>query len=386
MTEFCFVSEPFKPAKWLHPFRKRDVAEHAGSSEYFFYLSRNALNYGLRPMNLAPGDEVLVPSFICSVASEAIEAAGATPIFFEVNADCSLNLDAVKPQINARTKAVLAVHYFGIPTDLTELQALCRENGLYLIEYCAHSLGGRCPETGTPIGSFGDISIFSWRKFLSISDGASLIVNNPELDGASYPPSAGLGFNLRAAKSMLDQAFKGGWAPNLRRFIEATRELVKPSRKASSPPPDQNGEVIERECFDNAMVDYPISGVSKFLLLRSAIPKISSVRRRNYQYLIDGLSSISGVRPLVPNFPADASPLVLALRIGDLSDAHLEFRKRGVPASDWGTVKPLTFDADVYPVAEELYRNLVFLPVHQDLETEDLDRTLSVATDVAHGA
>lgn len=333
-------------------------------------------------MRLAAGDEILVPAYICSVVTDAIEAAGVSPRFYEVNADCSLSLDAIESEINSNTRAILAVRFFGLPTDMTKLRSLCEKEDLYLIEDCAHSLGGVDPSTRTEIGSTGDIAIFSWRKSLAINDGASLVVNSPELDIRPELASPNLKLNLRAAKSLVDQAFKSGWAPRLRGLVESIRKRTRRERCASSSI-DQPVGIVKSDAFDNRMLEYPTSRISNFLLKRSLISRIGNARLQHYRSLVKGLSPMEAFHPLAASLPDGASPWVLALRVNGLINAHQEFRKRGIPASHWGDVRPPAIDASSYPIADDLFRNLVFLPVHQDLEPEHLELILSVAAEVA---
>jgi len=334
-------------------------------------------------MNLADGDEILVPAYICSVVHEAIEAAGAIPRFYEINADCSLDLSEIEPRINSRTRAILAVHFFGVPTEMTHLRTLCREKGLYLIEDCAHILGDRDQGICTSIGSAGDIAIFSWRKFLAINDGASLIINNSELEIRLRLASTNLALNLRAAKGLLDQAFKSGWAPGLRRFVEFIRDQVRRDKSARENSVGNTLGTMSFDSFDIDSMDCPISDLSKYFLLRSATSQIANARRQHYRVLVDGLSQLRVFRPLAPSIPDDSSPWLLALRVEGMKDAHKEFRRRGIPASHWGDVRPPAVDAPSYPIADDLYCNLIFLPIHQDLRPEHLDKIISVAADLA---
>src|SRR5262249_8091118 len=145
---------------------------------YSLFWARNAIYHCLSALEIQPGDKVLVPSFHCASMIEPIVQHGARVIFYKIKRDCSVDFTDVEAKIDAQTRAILAIHYFGFPQMLGPLQQLCRERKLYLIEDCAHVLLGQVKENA--LGSYGDVSIFSWRKFLPIYDGGYLIINNPD--------------------------------------------------------------------------------------------------------------------------------------------------------------------------------------------------------------
>lgn len=141
----------------------------------YFRLGRHALLAGLKLLQLRAGDAVLVPAFICRDLLAPIHAAGAQPVFYEV--DRQLRPAAPSDVQNAR--AVLAVNYFGFPQDLSSFRVYCEQRGAALIEDNAHGFLS-CDETGAALGSRGDLGVFSIRKTFSLPDGAALLANKPE--------------------------------------------------------------------------------------------------------------------------------------------------------------------------------------------------------------
>jgi perosamine synthetase len=99
---------------------------------------------------------------------------------------------------------VLVVHYFGFPQPIVKIKEFCKERGLYLLEDCAHVLQGRTEE-GIVLGTSGDISIFSWRKFLPVYDGGQLVINNPALKLDTPWDTGSPLFTLKIAKNLLDK-------------------------------------------------------------------------------------------------------------------------------------------------------------------------------------
>lgn len=115
----------------------------------------------LKALNIGPGDEVIVPAHTWISTSEVVMTAGATPVFADVDFDtCCIDVDDVKRKITANTKAIIGVHLYGHPADLTALKQLCEAHNLYLIEDCAQAHGSRY--NAQLVGSFGTASSFSF--------------------------------------------------------------------------------------------------------------------------------------------------------------------------------------------------------------------------------
>lgn len=139
-----------------------------------------ALHLILAAMGVGPGDEVIVPSFTWVATANAVIYCGATPVFADVLPD-TFNLDPadVRRRITARTRAVLAVHLFGLCADLDGLAAAC--GGVPLIEDAACATGSEY--RGRPAGSFGIAAAFSFhpRKSITTGEGGMLTTDDDAL-------------------------------------------------------------------------------------------------------------------------------------------------------------------------------------------------------------
>jgi perosamine synthetase len=140
-----------------------------------------ALHLACLALGLKPGDEVIMPSLTYVASANAVAYCGAKPVF----ADCDLaTWNATAEQIERawtpRTVGVLAVHLYGMPTDIENIAKLCKARGAWLLEDCAESLGATV--SGKPTGSFGDASTFSFygNKTISTGEGGALYVRDPE--------------------------------------------------------------------------------------------------------------------------------------------------------------------------------------------------------------
>jgi dTDP-4-amino-4,6-dideoxygalactose transaminase len=133
-------------------------------------------------LNIAPGDEVLVPAFSFVSTANAFATRGATPVLVDVRPD-TLNIDErrVGEAVGPRTRAIVVMHYGGIGCALDELMGLAAERGIAVVEDNAHGLFGAY--RGRGLGSFGSLAALSFHhtKNFSCGEGGALVVNDSGL-------------------------------------------------------------------------------------------------------------------------------------------------------------------------------------------------------------
>jgi len=128
------------------------------------------------------GDEVIVPVFTCTATNIPFLYMGAIIRFADVDPETlNINVDHVRQLVNKKTKAIVCVHYAGLPCDMDELMQIARENNIALIEDAAHALGATYK--GVNIGEITDFSIFSFQaiKHITTGDGGMLTIKNKDL-------------------------------------------------------------------------------------------------------------------------------------------------------------------------------------------------------------
>jgi len=141
----------------------------------------DALSLILRAMNIGDGDEVIVPanSFIASAL--AVEYAGACSVFVDCDPSTySIAIDQIEAAITSKTKAIIAVHLYGIPTDMTSICEIAKRHNLYVIEDAAQAHGAEYK--GCKVGSLGDAAAFSFypTKNMGAMGDAGCIVTNDD--------------------------------------------------------------------------------------------------------------------------------------------------------------------------------------------------------------
>jgi perosamine synthetase len=131
---------------------------------------------------LKPGDEVIVPDFTFAATATMVVAAGATPVFADVDAR-TYNLDPkdVERKITRRTRALAPVHLYGYPADISRLTAIARRNKLKLIWDAAQAHGAS--SRGRDVGSFPDVVCYSFypSKNMTTGEGGMLTTSDPAL-------------------------------------------------------------------------------------------------------------------------------------------------------------------------------------------------------------
>jgi len=141
----------------------------------------HALEMAAILLNLAPGDEVIVPSFTFVSSALAFHMHGAKIIFADIKEDTlNINESKVENLITNRTRAIVVVHYGGVACEMDHLIALSNKYNLDIVEDNAHGLYGQYRDRN--LGSIGDIATQSFHgtKNISCGEGGALILNNPK--------------------------------------------------------------------------------------------------------------------------------------------------------------------------------------------------------------
>ena len=136
-----------------------------------------ALHLSLLALGIGPADEVIMPSYVCTALLNAVCYVKASPVFAEIN-PVTFNIDPtdVKKRLTRRTKAIIVPHLFGLAADLNGLSGL----DVPIIEDCAQAVGGQLDNK--PLGSFGDVAIFSFyaTKVMTCGEGGMVVSDSKE--------------------------------------------------------------------------------------------------------------------------------------------------------------------------------------------------------------
>ena len=163
------------------------VATYVGSKYAVAVSSATAgLHIALLSLNLKPGDKVVTSPMSFLASSNAILYAGLTPIFIDIDPETK-NLNTVKLReailADDKIRAVIPVHYAGLPCDMEEINLICTDKNIKIIEDAAHALGGSY-KNGLFVGSnnYSDLTVFSFHPVKSVTTGEGGIVTTNSLD------------------------------------------------------------------------------------------------------------------------------------------------------------------------------------------------------------
>lgn len=163
----------------------------------------DALQIALMALGLEPGDEVITPTFTFIATAEVVALLGLTPVVVDVDFDTfNINIDALRNAITSKTKAIVPVHLFGQNANMEAILAIAKEFNLFVIEDACQSIGaeytfanGRKAQSGC-MGDIGCTSFFPSKNLGCFGDGGAIFTNNDEL-AASMRAIANHGMEVR---------------------------------------------------------------------------------------------------------------------------------------------------------------------------------------------
>jgi len=163
---------------------EREFGRYVGARECVSCNSgTDALYLALRALGVGAGDEVIVPSFTFVATAETVSAVGATPVFADIDpVTFAIDPDRLEAAISDRTRAIVPVHLFGHPADMTRIGEIARDRGLKIVEDCAQATGARWRDR--QVGSIGDIGCFSFfptKNLGAFGDGGAIVTDDPDL-------------------------------------------------------------------------------------------------------------------------------------------------------------------------------------------------------------
>ena len=160
---------------------ERQFAEYIGVAQCVSCNSgTDALYLALSALNIGAGDEVITSPFTFFATAEVISRVGAKPVFVDIDFDTfNFNLAEVKQAITPNTKAIIPVHLFGQPVNMSELMAIANARNIWVIEDCAQATGASWNDQ--KVGSIGHIGCFSFfptKNLGAAGDGGAVTTND----------------------------------------------------------------------------------------------------------------------------------------------------------------------------------------------------------------
>jgi len=163
---------------------EKEVAAYLGVSHGVGVASgTDALVLALRALEIGPGDEVIIPAYTFFATAGAVMLVGATPVLVDVEPDTyCINIAQAGARITSRTKAIIPVHLYGHPADMTAVLKLAKDHNLKVIEDNAQAFGAehRDRKTGS-MGDVGCLSFFPSKNLGACGDGGMVVTNDAQI-------------------------------------------------------------------------------------------------------------------------------------------------------------------------------------------------------------
>jgi len=340
---------------------------------YLFKNARSALFHATKLINSKRiGKIILMPSYGCGSELEPVLKAGGKVRFYRVDKKMKVDIEDLKSNIDENVAAIDVTHYNGFPQAMNEIRDLCTQNGLYLIEDCAHVLS-LC-EDQIRIGSFGDLAIFSMRKTTPIPDGGALIVNNSSFQ---FDDTHLVSMDILKTLRMTQYLLKRNWAvrsPLLYAGITkvtqwgsvilSKRGVVNSSSEKSEYKPL---EVNDTSVDSYGRFDQKISWVARKLLRRINFAEVIKQKRDNYKYLLEKLGDIGWMKPVFSEIPPGTCPLFFMCIVPDPVNLYRQLLTYGIESDPYWDFFHPGVPWKEFPDAVYLKTHVLALPIHQDI-------------------
>lgn len=283
---------------------------------------------------------VLLPAFHCPTVVDPAIAAGCSVRYFAVNEDLSINVDDLLNKIDRTVRAVLIVNYFGFPSDLSRINSHCRDEGVILIEDCAHSF-----LRANPIGlsgGRGDIAIFSFKKIVPSAVGGGIRINESALSFRARLRRPPLRDSLVNIKRLFEQSVDSMGTGILQRMYhraEAWRVQRKRARAGTfspeAPSTDDPLDVFEYPFVPRLAVS-GMPWYARRIIEKAPLSSIVDERRANYSALLDSVPRRPGFAPVFEQLPDSVCPWAFPIVAESRSSIDRRLKEHGVPVFSFG--------------------------------------------------
>lgn len=346
-----------------------------------FSLGRYAFLNGIRLLanKFKEKNEILVPAYICEGTLWPLRDAGFHIKYYSVDDKFNTRIAELELKINRRTLAVVIVHFFGIPQEFEEIKRLCINKNIFLVEDCAHAFCGW--DAGIALGSVGDISIFSIRKFLPTLDGGALVVNNK---------------SLRQDKKLMQSVANKKKINYPRIIIRSLLNLLESKynlslRKGRSTKHMSIEELCPRTNIDEERKNFidseAMSDYAKRIFYGYNYIEMSQKRRNNYNILVNFLKEIRKVSLPFVYAKEGWSPYVLPIYVPETAQVEIirGIIEKDTVVSDWPTL-PSDLDGEEKKDAHLRSRRIILFPIHQNISVNQMLRTGEISKNIIERA
>jgi len=304
-----------------------------------------------------------MPAYHCGALVEPAVWLGAGVDFYRIGLDLKADLDDIERKCTGTTRCLVVVHYFGFPQPLSDFVDLCRRKSLALVEDCAHAFFGRAREG--VLGSVGDFSMASAKKFFPVEDGGVLIGRDPLPSTELRAPelSAELRSLARGVQAASDFG-QLGIAGTIASLPFRARDWLRGAETRQAVPAGSTGY----RWFQPNEVERSGTRVSSWIMEHTNKTRLVARRRAGFARLLHGLADVRGGHPLYRELPDGVVPYMFPFVLKDPDVAFRALKSEGVPLLRWEEVA----HSDC-PVSERYLSQLIQIPCHQELKDDAIE-------------
>ncbi len=329
----------------------------------FTSSGRFALEWILKSIKTEKKQFVLAAAFNCSVVADAIHKSGFKIAPYDFSNEFG-RIDEFKLEqlLNENVGAIIISHFFGVPVDFRRIIEKCHEKKIFIIEDCAHTLGGKIGQLKA--GTLGDASIFSFNydKPISLGWGGALLVNNPSLVDSLSKVS----IKIPSRDCEFEQ------------LVEFQR--VMKVRRLNIPTNDRIWSKLLRKLRVKKAVSFnlPSVGIGG---LRAELgiwqlkryPEILQIRHKNSKYIIESKGEYttwwvgSGIQP------AWLKQKILPNRLNSGTLISKNLKNKGLRVGNYNWKKLIGVNGGLFPNADKVANFGIDIPIHQNMGKENLE-------------
>jgi len=313
-----------------------------------------ALETAVAALDLEPGSEIIVPTFTIISCVAAILRRGCVPVLVDCDpATWNMDPEFVEARITSKTKAIMVVHLYGLPADMAPLLGIARRYGLFVIEDASQMIGQTYD--GSPCGSFGDISTFSFyaNKVVTTGEGGMIVASDDRL--------------ARRCRDLRNLCFSSG-----RRFVH--EELGYNFRMTNL---QAALGLAQLERMEDAVYRKREMG-RHYTRLLSGVPGLQlPVPSTGYA---DNIYWVYGI-VLADSLPFDADAAMHALAERGIGTRPFFWPMHEQPVF----LKAGLFSGEAYPVAERIARRGYYVPSGLALTGEQRERVCEALDEIIRG-
>tara|TARA_Y100000589_G_scaffold332324_1_gene391756 strand:+ start:15159 stop:16307 length:1149 start_codon:yes stop_codon:yes gene_type:complete len=338
----------------------------------FFEKGREALLFGLDELKIDKNKKILIPGYICSSMTNPLLRNGFKIIYYDINKDFSLNIDKLKKLIKyERISVLIIVHYFGILTEIDEIYSLCRLNNIEIIEDFCHSFLTRFANKQKDFSK--TTKIYSIRKNLPIIDGGALENKNFESFVTIKIQSIKFKEILFLILRFIESSINTFGIPNL--YGNVIRNLKIKINKSN------RIHKINSSKKEVSKIKNPSYMLFKYLNSSLYLKNISERRRNNFYFLQDEINKI-GLNVSFFSILHNSVPQFLPILLNDKNqNLFNELNNNGIETIRWPDYEIPSYimeNKNNFPNSIFLNKNIILIPVHQDLTKENCKKIIKV--------